>query len=120
MGHPIGMAYDVLHSQDSAPRVTKHRDRVECEVASHTVQVIDLRIDADLDGLHAFGGSPATPLVVVDESERVGESVQLGTKVVVVEAGATVEDDDRPSLADGSVVQAGVVREDVPLEPHGG
>jgi hypothetical protein len=78
MRHAIGMARRVLHREESTPRVAQHRNGVQFEIAPHAVQVLDLRADADLVGLYLSGGPPASPLVVVDEAERVGESIHLG------------------------------------------
>jgi hypothetical protein len=39
-------------------------------------------------------GFPASPLVVVDEPKRIGQSIQVGQKIAMVEIGPAVEDDD--------------------------
>jgi hypothetical protein len=77
MGYVLGMARRVLHREDSAPRMAEHRDGVESEVTPHGVEVADLRSKADFLRLYVSGRPPASPLVVVDEAERVGESIHL-------------------------------------------
>ena len=105
MRHAIGMAYRVLHREDPAPRVAQHRNGVQSEITPHAVQVLDLRADSHLVRHYVSGGPPASSLVVVDDAERVRESIHLGKQVVVVEVRTTMKGNDRLALADGSVVQ---------------
>lgn len=67
-------------------------------------------------GLDVSGGPPAPALVVVHETEGVGESVHLREQVGVVEVGTAVQHDDRRTLADGSAVEPSAVDRHVPFE----
>ena len=102
---PTRMADRVLHREYASPGVSEHGDRLQAEVAPHSVEVVDLRPNRDIVGLHAVRRPAATALVVVDEAERVCEPVELREEVGVVEVGPAVDDDDRRAVADVAAEQ---------------
>ena len=54
---------------------------------------------------NAFRRTPAPALIVVDEAECIGQSIQVGQEIAVVEIRASVKDDDWRSLTDLSGVE---------------
>ena len=69
------------------------------------IEVVDLGPERDVLGADALGRTAAAALVVVNEAERVGEPVELGHEVGVVEVGPAVDDDDRRAGAHISAEQ---------------
>ena len=49
--------------------------RIEFEILSHLLQIRDVGCECDVFGLHTISGSATSPLVVVDEMERIGKAV---------------------------------------------
>src|SRR5215203_6048879 len=115
MRDAIGMADRVLHSQQAAPGVAQDRYGFEAEAATHSLEVRDLRLDADLSPVDPVARPAATSLVVVHEPKRVREPVELRTQVVVVEVRAAMEDDDGRSAAERSAVQTSAPGRQIPL-----
>ena len=52
--------------------MTEDSDRIQLKPLAESFQVLYFGANADLFGLNSFGGPPTSPLVVVDETERVG------------------------------------------------
>jgi hypothetical protein len=77
VGHPIGVTDGVLHRQESAPGVAEHGYRVVPKMRPEAVQVIDLGGDADVLRRDTARRTPAAPLVVVDQAERLSRPVEL-------------------------------------------
>ncbi len=75
---------------------------------SHPVQIADLACERDVLGLHAICGSPASPLVVVNEVVRIGQTIELGQEIAMVEIGAAMQDNDWLPLADLARIQIGL------------
>jgi hypothetical protein len=105
VGQPFGVTAGVLHRQYSAPAVPEDRHRLQPEMAAHLVQVIHFGLDGDVGGSDAVGRPPATALIVVDDPESLGQTIQLGQQIVVVEVRPAVQHDDRKALADVAEMQ---------------
>jgi hypothetical protein len=85
--------------------VSEEYDRVLFEVLPHPIQVLDVRTQRHVIGLHLIGRSPATALVVVDQAQDVAEPIRVGQQVAVVEIGPAVKDEHRLPLPDGAEVE---------------
>jgi hypothetical protein len=71
----------------------------------HAVQVIQVRHERDILWPNVLRRLASPALIVVDESEGILQSVEVGKKIAMVEIGPAVEDDDRPSLADNTDIE---------------
>ena len=80
MRDPLRVPDRVLHREHASPRVPKHGDGLEPELAPHPLHVLDLRPQADVPGPDALGRPAAAALVVVDEAERAASRSSSGTK----------------------------------------
>jgi hypothetical protein len=58
--------------------VPQQYHRVEVKILTHLLQICDVGCECDVFGLNMIGGSATPTLVVVDETERIGEAVQFG------------------------------------------
>lgn len=83
----------------------EHGDGLQAEMAPHPIEVLDLGSEADVPDPDAIGRPAATALVVVEETERLCEAVQLRQEVGVVEVWPAVHHHDRLSLADVATEQ---------------
>jgi hypothetical protein len=61
---------------------------------SDLVDVGDIRSERHIFGSHTVGGSTASPLVVVDESVRIGKAVEFRQEITMIEIGSAMQDDD--------------------------
>jgi len=102
------MAAGVLHRQHCAPAVPEDRHRLQPEMTPHVIQVVHFGLDGDVLGSDAVGRSPATALVVIDDPESLGQTVELGQQIVVVEVGPAMQHDDRRALANIAEMQSRV------------
>lgn len=108
VGHAVRVTAGVLEREDGTPGVTEQRDRPFSDVGvAHVGEVLDLRCQRDVLGSHAVGGSSAPPLIVVDELEVVGEPVELGQEIRVVEVRSPVDHEDGESLPHDPGVELG-------------
>jgi hypothetical protein len=110
------MAEGVFQGEDRAPGMAEQRWRLERIVLPHLVEVIDVGRDRHVLRPNAFRGSPAPPLIVVDELEPVLQLIQVGQEIAVVEIGPAVEDDNGLPMPDGSAVERGAPDPDASLE----
>ncbi len=106
----------VLEGQDGAPGVPEQHRGVQPVELPHLVEVIEVQCERDVLRPHPVRGVPAAPLVVVDQPESVGQSIQLGQEIAVVEVGPTVQDDDGLTPADRSRVERGAGDRDAPFD----
>jgi hypothetical protein len=79
------------------------------EVLSDFVEIIEIGGERDVCGLDMRGGASAAALVVVDEAAVVGETVEFGKQIRVVEVRAAMEDYDDGAFADFPGVEIGAV-----------
>ena len=88
-----------------APGVPEQGRRVSSKVLPHLVEVIHLGTERSVLWAHMIRGASPPPLIVVDEAERIFQSIQVGQEIAAVEVGPAVEDDDRWAGADFPQVQ---------------
>ena len=89
------------------------------KILSNLLHICDVGCERDVIGLHAIGGPAAPSLIAVDEMERIGEAVQVGHEIAVVEIWSTMEDDDCRALPDYSGIQLRVPRRDMAFTGRG-
>jgi hypothetical protein len=95
----------IFKGKHSAPGVPQQYHRVEVKILPNLLQICDVGCERDVFRVHTIGRSATPALVVVDEMERIGEAVQLGQQIAVVEIGPAMQDDDRLASADFSGIQ---------------
>ena len=59
--------------------------RIEVKILPHFFYVGDFGCDGDILRLHMIRGPATSPLVVVNEAERIGETIHFGQQVALVE-----------------------------------
>jgi hypothetical protein len=85
--------------------VPEQRRGVQAKVVPHAIDVFDIGDERHVLGPNACRGAPPPALIVVDEAECVGESIQIGQEIAVVEIGTPMKDDDRRSLPNRSDIE---------------
>ena len=83
-----------IQSENRAPGVPQQRRRFQLKVLPHLVEIVDVGRERDVLGVNLIRRSPTSPLIVVDEPERIRQSIQVGQEIAVVEIGSAVEDDE--------------------------
>ena len=85
--------------------MTEQCHRLQMEVLTHRVEIVDIRCEADVIWSDVLRGFPATALVVVDQPVTVRQAIEIRQEVRVIEVGSAVEDDDGLSVADLACVE---------------
>jgi len=117
--HPLRMPKRVFKGKHSTPGVPQQYHGVEVKILSNLFYICDFGCERDVFGLHTIGGPAAPPLIVVDEMERIGQAVQVGHEIAVVEIRSTMEDDDFRTLPELSRIQLCVPNRDMAFTGHG-
>ena len=85
---------------------------LELEVAPYALDVFDLRPDGHVLGSNTLRGPAASPLVVIDEAERVGEPIQLQQQVLVIEVRPAMDHHYRLTGTNATKVQLRMIGSD--------
>ena len=107
--HALRMAQRVLQRQHRAPRMAEQHRCVEIELAADAVDVVQVGGEAHALRVHAGRRASPAALVVVNQPVRVGERVEIGREVRLVEIGPAVQHDNGLAVADRADVKRRVV-----------
>src|SRR5262245_4149811 len=99
------MASRVLQRENRSPGMAEHDRRIESEMFTNGIEIGHLGFERHVLRMNARGGLSAASLIVVDQTISIGEPIEIGHEIAMIEIRSAVQNDDRGSLADLARIQ---------------